>query len=125
MGTSMPKINLIQSVSSLYIIKNIFSLLSEKKKLKLINYNKNYHKKLDIDINDFKRVSGKHLIVEKNGKGKEYDNENRLLFEGEYFKQKKNGKGKEYDTEGRLIFEGEYSNGEKKEKENNFITMVH
>ena len=68
MGTSMPKINLIQSVSSLYIIKNIFSLLSEKKKLKLINYNKNYQKKLDIDINDFKRVSEKHLIVEKNGK---------------------------------------------------------
>ena len=116
MGSTSPKVNLIRSVSLSFIKENIFSLLTDKKKLKLISYNKNYQNKLEIDINAFKRVSGRHIIGEKNGQGKEYDNENRLLFEGEYVKWKKNGKGKEYDKEGRLIFEGEYSNGEKKGK---------
>ena len=31
-----------------------------------------------------------------NGKGKEYDNNNLLIFEGEYFNGKRNGKGKKY-----------------------------
>ena len=44
----------------------------------------------------------------------EYDNENNILvYEGEYIKGEKN-KGKEYDNEcGNLIFEGEYLNGKK------------
>ena len=43
----------------------------------------------------------------KNGKGliKEYYYDR---FEGEYLNGKINGKGKEYDDEGNLIFEGEY-----------------
>ena len=50
-----------------------------------------------------------------NGKGKEYDEDGNLIFEGEYINgQKWNGKGKEYDEDGNLTFEGEYINGEKK-----------
>ena len=47
----------------------------------------------------------------KNGKGfvKEYDNgANYLKFEGEYLNGERNGKGKEYNRDGKLIFEGEY-----------------
>ena len=50
----------------------------------------------------------------KNGKGKEYDSEGNLIFEGEYLNDKKEGKGKEYDSIGNLIFEGEYLYDHKK-----------
>ena len=36
----------------------------------------------------------------------------------------KNGKGKEYNNNGELLFEGEYLNGKKMEKQKNIITMV-
>ena len=66
----------------------------------------------------------------RNGKGKEYNNNNGdLIFEGEYLNgtkgyydnnilyEIKNGKGyiKEYEGEN-LIFEGEYKNGQRNEK---------
>ena len=52
-------------------------------------------------------------MEKRNGKGKEYDIDGKLKFEGEYLNGKKNGKGKEYDWDGKLIFEGEYINGKK------------
>ena len=45
-----------------------------------------------------------------NGKGKEYNWNGKLIFEGEYLNGKRVGKGKEYDYDGKLIFEGEYLN---------------
>ena len=45
-----------------------------------------------------------------NGKGKEYYDNGKLKFEGEYLNGEKNGKGKEYDDNGNLKFEGEYLN---------------
>ena len=56
-----------------------------------------------------------NIIYElKKGSGliKEFDNELRLKFEGEYKNGKRNGKGKEY-YEDTLIFEGEFFNGER------------
>ena len=44
---------------------------------------------------------------ERNGKGKEYDWNGKLLFEGEFL----NGKRKEYDYYGKLKFKGEYLKG--------------
>ena len=78
----------------------------------------------------------------KDGKGKEYDSKNQLifkgtylngnksgyakkhlffgyLFEGENLNRKENGKGKEYDSNGNLRFEGEYLNGQKNGKAKN------
>ena len=56
-----------------------------------------------------------NIIYElKKGKGyvKEYENNDILVFEGEYINGVRNGKGKEYDKlSGRLIYDGEYSNG--------------
>ena len=52
----------------------------------------------------------------KNGCGyvKTYNNfYNRLSYEGEYKESMKNGKGKEYNSDGKLIFEGDYKNDKK------------
>ena len=64
----------------------------------------------------------------KNGNStiEEYDEDGKLMFEGEYFNGKRNGKGKEYDDNENLIFEGTYLNGERKEKmeiEENFFLL--
>ena len=36
-----------------------------------------------------------------------------------YLNGKRNGKGKEYDSNGKLIFEGEYLNGKRHENQKN------
>ena len=46
-------------------------------------------------------------------KVKEYYDNGKLDFEGEYLNGKRNGKGKEYYYNGQLEFEGEYLNGKK------------
>ena len=102
----------INSIKSTYILKEVFSFLYEKQKLNVIIYNKKLQKKLDVDIEEYKKISGKYKVGEKNGKGKEYElNTNKLIFEGEYINGKRNGKGKEYYYNGNLKFEGEYLNG--------------
>ena len=53
---------------------------------------------------DFELKEGKGLI-------KEYDNKDKLIFEGEYLNGQRNGKGKEYNYQGDLMFEGDYLNG--------------
>ena len=86
--------------------------IDKKQKLRLINYNKELQKLLDININDYQNMSRKYKIVEKNGKGKEYILHTfRLIFEREYVNGKKNEKGREYYENGELKFEGEYTNG--------------
>ena len=103
----------LKDVKFFYIIKGIFSFLNEKQKLNMIIYNKTMQKMLLVDLNDYKRISGKYKIGERNGKGREYEiHKNHLLFEGEYLNGKRNGKGKEY-YEGKLIYEGEYLNGKR------------
>ena len=67
---------------------------------------------LDISLINYKNYSDRYIIYGKNGKGKEYNYDDKLVFEGEYLNRKRNGKGKEYKY-GNLIFEGEYLNGNK------------
>ena len=118
------KIN-INDIKSSFIIKIIFSFLSEKQILNMIIYNKELQKMLSVDIYDYKKISGKKKIGQKNGKGLEYKiDSNKLIFEGEYINGKKNGKGKEYYDNGKLKFEGEYINGKKMGKEINIMIMV-
>ena len=105
--------NLIKYMKSKYIINDIFSYLYENTKLELIKYNKKCHKILEIDINYYKQISGKFVIGERNGKGKEYNEGKKLLFEGEYLNGKRHGKGKEYYKNSKLRFEGEYLNGKR------------
>ena len=101
------EINIGKSIESLYILKDIFSFLSEKQKLNIIIYNKYLQQKLDINIENYKSIKGIYRKGKKNGKRKEYDiSTNKMVFEGKYL----NGKGKEYDYYGDVIFEGEYLN---------------
>ncbi len=37
----------------------------------------------------------------------------KILFEGQYSNENKNGNGKEYNLEGKIIFDGEYYDGKK------------
>ena len=105
-------VNLRKSIKSNYIIQDIFSFLYEKKKLKIIIYNKKYQDLFRINLNHYKQISGKRHVGSRNGKGKEYLLEpKKLVFEGEYLNGKKNGKGKEYYDYKKIKFEGEYLNG--------------
>ena len=52
----------------------------------------------------------------------------KLEYEGEYLNGERNGKGKEYNNDGELIFEGEYLNGKRwngKGKEHSIIGSIH
>ena len=103
----------LKDIKSTFIIKNIFSFLNENQKLNMIIYNKELQKRLSINIEHIKEISGRYKKVEKNRKGKEYKlNTDIVLFDGEYLNGKRNGKGKEYNNFGVLIFEGEYLNGD-------------
>ena len=85
-------------------MKKILSNLDEKKKLLFIKYNKHYHNLMNINIEYYKKISGKIKIGGINGYGKEYElNELKLRFEGYYKNGKRNGKGKEYDDDNKNL----------------------
>ena len=110
-------INLKKSLKSKYILKELFSFLDEKRKLKIIQYNKKYNELLEIDIKQYKEKSGKLKVSEKHGYTRIYDlDKMNLIFEGRYLNGKANGKGKGFSSNGELIFEGEYLNGKKNGK---------
>ena len=113
------QIEILKNVKSKHVLDKIFSFLDEKKKLKLIIYNKYLQKSLDINLENYKKVSGIYKIDGINGKGKEYAlNSNRLIFYGEYLNGKRNGKGEEYYNSNinYKCFEGEYLNGKRNGK---------
>ena len=119
------KLNLLISIKSQYILRSIFSHLNEKRKLLLMNNNKLIQNKLNLDLEYFKKISGKYKIAEKNGLGKEYILDSDILvFEGENKNRRRNGKGKEYDK-GNLTFEGEYKNGQKNGKGKEYTNYVY
>ena len=124
-------------IKSSYFIKFLFSLVDEKVKLKIIKYNISLQTELEISFFNYPIFSGRKIIVETDGKGKEIQlKDKRLIFEGEYLNGKRNGKGKEYakkkylmfgmfsnlfrDIEGKdnnyVKFEGEYLNGKRNGK---------
>ena len=115
---------MLEKSKSIYFIKKLFTFVDEKTKLDIIKYNKNIQQIIDINLVNYKFISVKYDIFEENGKGKEYDNDGDLMFEGEYLNGKRNGKGKEFNYDGNLIFEGEYLNGVEMEREKNIIQMV-
>ena len=55
-------------IKSIYRIKQIFSFLCQKKVLYFIIYNKVLQKRIGININTYKKTSGKYRIIEKDGK---------------------------------------------------------
>ena len=79
-----------------------------------MKYSKELQNMFLIDIEDYRKKSGKYRIGGKNEKGREYLIEtNSLIFEGDYLNGKRNGEGNEYYENGKLLFEGEYLKGKK------------
>ena len=108
---------MLKNIKSIYFIRILFSHINEKQKLKVVKYNKNFKKYIDISIIYYKFFSGRYIIYESNGIGKEYYGyDDKLLFEGEYLNCKRNGKGKNYYSNVNLEFEGEYLNGKRNGK---------
>ena len=107
-------INILMNIKSINILKKLFNQLIKKNYLDLISYNKELHKRIEINIEDYKNEAKKIIIGERNGFGKEYKcDENILIFEGEYLNGKRNGKGKEYYENGKIKFVGEYFKGKR------------
>ena len=103
---------MLENIKSLFFTKIIFLNLDEKRKLQLIKYNKKLQKELNLNIINYRIISGKYITYETKEKIKVYNSfTEHLLVEGEYFK----GKGREYYN-GHLICEGEYLNGKRNGK---------
>ena len=110
---------MLDNIKSNYFIKILFSFLDDGFKLKLVKYNKSIKEKIEINIKNYQRYSGKYLIYESKEKVKEYkylNNNDVLLYEGEYLNGKRHGKGKEFNSNESLLFEGEYLNGKRNGK---------
>ena len=106
-------IYLKKSIKSKYILMQILNILEESRLLKIIRHNKEYQTFLEVNLENYKKLSGKIKIMGFNGYGKEYDSGSmKLLFEGEYLNGLRNGKGKEYYYNGKLKYEGNYLNGQ-------------
>ena len=103
---------MLKNIKSTFILRRCFSVLDESRKLKLLKYNRNLQKKININIINYKFYSGRYIIFYSYGKGKEYKGCNDILiYEGEFLIGERNGKGKEYSDI--LQFEGEYLNGKR------------
>ena len=78
---------MLENIKSTYIMKILFSYLNDSRKLKLIKYNKNFQRKININLEIYKLFSDRYIIYEEKGKGKEYDSYSDLLiYEGEFLK---------------------------------------
>ena len=53
-----------KNIKSTYFIKKFFSYINEKKKLKIVIHNKLLQNYLNIDIMNYKIMSGKYVIIE-------------------------------------------------------------
>ena len=56
---------MLEKIKSIYFIDKLFSNTDERKKLKLIKYNKNTQKILDININNYKLFKENMLYMIK------------------------------------------------------------
>ena len=123
---SKSKVNL-RDIKSLYNIKVIMSFLKEAQKLNLIIYNKQIQNMLNINIRDYKKISGKYKIIESNGEGIEYIlDTDKILFKGSYLNGKRNGVGKEYNIHsGKLDYFGEYIKGKRQGKGKEYYNNGH
>ena len=77
-----------RKIRSSVILQKVFKYIDNILKLKIALYNKVIQRKLNLDLNDFKRYSGKYT-KEIWGNVYEYNASNGLIFEGNYSNGKK------------------------------------
>ena len=97
---------MLKQIKSKYFIQLIYTYVDEKQKLKLLRYNKDLQKNININIMNYRHFKGRYIIYESKGIGKEYDKNDILIYEGEYLNGEKHGKGKRY-KDYNIIFEGD------------------
>ena len=103
---------MLENVKSQYLVKLLFTFLLHKRKLRIVRYNKQLQKKLDINLIFYKNMTNKYIIYEGKGIGKEYDLEGKLLFKGQYYSGERNGNGEEYYYSD-IIYKGEFKDGKR------------
>ena len=105
---------MLNNIKSYFFNRLMFSFIEKLRKLKILKYNKTLQNRLDINIKHYIFNSGRYIIYDSKGKGKEYNGYiDSLIYEGEYLNGERNGKGKEYDNLGNLIYEGDFKNGKR------------
>ena len=62
----------IHKIKSIYILKKVFSLLDEKLEILLLYYNKKIQNKLNINIENIKKLSQRYRIILENGICREF-----------------------------------------------------
>ena len=87
---------MLGKIKSSFILKKIFDNVDYKQKLNSIRFNVKQQRKLGLNLNDYKRLSGKYRIVEGNELQIYNIINDELLFIGKYSNGKKNGEGREY-----------------------------
>ena len=55
---------MLKKIKSIYFSLNVFTYLEERRKLKLIRYNKKYQNLLGISLINYKLLSRKYIIYE-------------------------------------------------------------
>ena len=86
---------MFKEIKSFVIFNKIFKFLIDERKFALAKYNKRIQKILNINIIDYMNLSGKYIIYERKGVGKEYNGYNNiLLYEGEFKMEKEMVRGK-------------------------------
>ena len=132
---------MLELIDSEFFVKKLMFHLNDKRKLQLIKYNKSFQNKLDINIINYRILSGRYIIYESKVKGKEYNSiSDKLVFEGEYLNGQRNGYGKEitvshnsiveiinsFKGNNNNLYEGEYLKGKRngKGKEYMFEKLV-
>ena len=111
---------MLKNIKSDFFIRKMFSLIYKPNLIKLVKYNKNYQKLSELNIIDYRLISGRYIIYKENNKAEEYDSYNdEMIYEGGYSKGKRNGQGREYEkylNYFKKSFEGEYLNGKRNGK---------
>ena len=131
---------MLEIIKSTYFRKEIFSFVTEKKKLKLLKHNKRTQKLFNIDLRNYILFKRKFIVCDKSDNAQEFDIfTGNLLFEGKYLKGERHGKGIEYsyfdgiknsiyeeeylipeinkfNNFGKILFKGEDLNGERNGK---------
>ena len=62
---------MLDSIKTIYFFQKIFSYIDDKTKLNIVKYCKNLQNKININLINYKVFSGRYIIYEANGKGKE------------------------------------------------------
>ena len=103
---------MLENIKSKYLVRLLFTFLLHKRILRIARHNKQLQEKLDINLIFYKNMTHKYIIYEKDGIGKEYNLEGKLLYKGQYHEGERNGKGEEYYLS-HIRYKGEYKDGKR------------